>query len=258
MASIIQLLLSLCALFAVLSQALPVDVEDRELSPPKDLTIDDIVYGGTGCPQGSASVQIAADGKSFTARFKSFSAELGTGSLVDSRKFCQLNLALKAPVGWQYAVLATNFTGAALLGSGTKASHTSTVYFSGSTNQTAFTLPLYGAAKYIYNIQAASVVGGAAWSPCGSDTALNIKSELSITGTGAGEIIEFGESGKLNEDTSCVLPNIRDNGPKCRFAEIIITIAERSFVKFPESKILITFILKFRFSWIGSVEPLCL
>ncbi|KAF3082277.1 hypothetical protein TWF102_001245 [Orbilia oligospora] len=156
MASIIQLLLSLCALFAVLSQALPVDVEDRELSPPKDLTIDDIVYGGTGCPQGSASVQIAADGKSFTARFKSFSAELGTGSLVDS------------------------------------------LYFSGSTNQTAFTLPLYGAAKYIYNIQAASVVGGAAWSPCGSDTALNIKSELSITGTGAGEIIEFGESGKLS------------------------------------------------------------
>ncbi|KAK6347387.1 hypothetical protein TWF718_005226 [Orbilia javanica] len=197
MTSMVHLFLGLCALFAALSQAVPVDVEDREIAAPKDLTIDDIVYGGTGCPQGSASVQIASDGKSFTARFKSFSAELGTGSLVDSRKFCQLNLALKAPVGWQYAVLATNFTGAALLGSGTKASHTSTIYFSGSTNQTAFTLPLYGAAKYIYNIQAASVVGGALWSPCGSDTALNIKSELSITGTGVGEIIEFGESGKL-------------------------------------------------------------
>ncbi|KAK6519190.1 hypothetical protein TWF281_003879 [Arthrobotrys megalospora] len=197
MRSMVQLLLGLCTLFVALSQALPV-IEDRDIAPPKDVTIDDIVYGGTGCPQGSASIQLAPDGKSFTARFRSFAAELGTGSLLDSRKFCQLNLALKAPVGWQYAVLATNYTGTACLGPNTKATHTSTVYFSGSTNQTSFTLPLYGPAKYIYNIQAATVVGGTAWSPCGYDAALNIKSELSITGTGIGEIIEYGESGKLS------------------------------------------------------------
>ncbi|KAK6334539.1 hypothetical protein TWF730_003753 [Orbilia blumenaviensis] len=196
MPTMVQLLLGLCTLLVALSQAVPV-IEDREVAAPKDIAISDIVYGGTGCPQGSASVQIAPDGKTFTAKFKSFSAQLGTGSLADSRKFCQLNLALKAPVGWQYAVLATNFTGTACLGFNTKATHTSTVYFSGSANQTAFSLPLYGPAIYSYNIAAANIIGGPAWSPCGSDTALNIKSELSLTGNGVAEIIEYGESGKL-------------------------------------------------------------
>ncbi|EPS41784.1 hypothetical protein H072_4294 [Dactylellina haptotyla CBS 200.50] len=181
---------------AYFSLAAPSSLDTRT-TPIKDVVIDSIAYGGTGCPQGSATAQLTADGTSFTVRFKSFTAKLGTDSLLDSRKFCQLNLALSASSGWQYTILAANFTGYASLGPDTKAVHASTLYFSGSTNQTAFSASLSGPAKYAYNIQAASVIGGDIWSPCGVDAGLNIKSELILTGTGSGDIVELGEAGKI-------------------------------------------------------------
>ncbi|KAF3930990.1 hypothetical protein ABW20_dc0100501 [Dactylellina cionopaga] len=190
-------LLVLLAILVTLSLAHPSGIDRLTTLPPIDVTIDSIVYGGTGCPQGSAAVKLAADNKSFSARFKNFTAKLGTDRITDTRKFCQLNLALTAPAGWQYTVVAANFTGYANLGPDTKAVHTSTLYFSGSTEQSIFAAPLSGPTKYVYNIQTADIIGGNILSPCNSDAALNIKSELTLSGTGSGEITEAGESGKL-------------------------------------------------------------
>lgn len=197
-----QISLLLAALSVLQTRAHPLvnaELDNRSLvSPPsKDVTIDNIVYGGTGCPQGSASVEVSPDNKSFSVRFRKFTATLGTGYITDSRKFCQLNLDLQAPTGWQYTVVAANFTGYALLGPDTKATHTSTLYFSGSANQTSLSIPLPGPANYGYNIQTAAIIGQSIWSPCGNDAALNIKSELSLTGSGIGFIAESGQSGQL-------------------------------------------------------------
>ncbi|KAK6535175.1 hypothetical protein TWF694_001648 [Orbilia ellipsospora] len=178
------------------SIAVPFQLEERTSSPsPKDAAISNIAYGGTGCPQGSAVVELSSDSSSFSIGFNDFTATLS--SILDSRKFCQVNLALSAPSGWQYTVIAANFTGFALLGSNAQACHTSSVYFSGSTDESSFTATLNGPAAYIYNIAAANIVDNNVWSACGSNAGLNIKSVVTLSGSGTGEIIEIGESVKV-------------------------------------------------------------
>ncbi|KAF3905776.1 hypothetical protein AA313_de0204271 [Arthrobotrys entomopaga] len=178
-----------------LSVAAPFQLEERATSPPKDAVISDIAYGGTGCPQGSAVVALSSDNTSFSIGFNDFTATLG--SSIDSRKFCQVNLALSAPSGWQYTVVAANFTGFALLGANAQACHTSSLYFSGSTDETSYAATLNGPAAYIYNIAAATVADNSNWSGCGSDAGLNIKSVVTLSGSGTGQIKEIGESVKV-------------------------------------------------------------
>ncbi|EWC47839.1 hypothetical protein DRE_02721 [Drechslerella stenobrocha 248] len=166
---------------------------------PGDVTIGDWTYGGTGCPGGTAWLTLSPDRRSFTANFRSFTAYLNTdtGNVDDSRKFCQLNLAINSPPGWQYFVVQTGFTGYASLSDNVQAVHTSTVYFSGSSNEQSHNALIYGPAYRDYDIRSPVAVGSGNWSPCGTQSLLNIKSTLRLRGQGYGAIRELKASGSL-------------------------------------------------------------
>ncbi|KAK6524350.1 hypothetical protein TWF281_011258 [Arthrobotrys megalospora] len=170
------------------------------VSAPPGVTIEKIIYGGTGCPQNTAYVNLASDRESFTAYFSQFTAYINTATdnIKDARKFCQLNLAINSPPGWQYTLVQTSFTGYASLGSGIMATHTSTNYFAGSTDEQTFSVPIYGPTYRDFTARSTSIVGNGAWSPCGTQSLLNIKSELVLSGEGYGAIRETKASGNLS------------------------------------------------------------
>jgi hypothetical protein len=64
--------------------------------------------------------------------FDNFAAQVGpTTEPSDARKYCQINLNLQYPGGFQYSILSTTFRGYAALQSGVNATLSALYYFSG-------------------------------------------------------------------------------------------------------------------------------
>lgn len=138
---------------AALALASPVP----EAAAPAAFKITNIVSGGSGCPQGSIEVDwtdnrvlpicmrrpIPSPFKDYyiiltnSSDFgKEFTARVGSGiSIEESRKFCQLNIALKFNPGYQFAIYSTDVSGWADLDAGVKGQISSNYYFSGETDQ---------------------------------------------------------------------------------------------------------------------------
>lgn len=71
-----------------------------------------------------------------TLIFDQYVASQGKGiSVTESRKNCQLNIALLYPSGFQYSVFSADYRGYAALDKGVNGTQKSTYYFSGQTAQ---------------------------------------------------------------------------------------------------------------------------
>ncbi|KAF3194576.1 hypothetical protein TWF225_007103 [Orbilia oligospora] len=215
MFSFIREISSLVAVAALLVPTLAAPTVGALAAPP-DVAIDKIIYGGTGCPRDSAYVNLASDKQSFTAYFSKFTASIEKDNIRNSRKFCQLSLAVDTPPSWQFTVVETTFTGFASLDPGVVATHISTAYFAGSTEEQSFSIPIRGPTNQYFTFRSTSVVGTGGWSPCGTQALLNIKSDLRLTGEGRGAITET--SGKtafrnisLEDGHSLISPSSPDH-----------------------------------------------
>ncbi|KAK6345790.1 hypothetical protein TWF730_010133 [Orbilia blumenaviensis] len=199
MFSFIREVSSLVAVAALLVPSLATPVAST-VTPPSGVSIDKLIYGGTGCPQNTAYVNLSSDRQSFTAYFGQFTAYINTATdnIKDARKFCQLNLAINTPPGWQFTLVQTTYTGYASLGPNIMATHTSTNYFAGSTDEQSFSVPIYGPTYRDFTVKSAAIVGNGAWSPCGTQALLNIKSELQLSGEGYGAIRETKATGNVS------------------------------------------------------------
>lgn len=116
---------TIAALSALVATALagPVIIPraPRGQPDPDQVWIDTVTYGGSGCPQGSASVDILADRKSFQIILQEYIASAGPGiPLTQSRKNCQISVQLHYPGGFQYSVLSTDYRGYANLAKNVK------------------------------------------------------------------------------------------------------------------------------------------
>lgn len=69
---------------------------------PQDVKILNITAIGTGCPAGTASVNIDATGTIFDVAFDQYTASVGPGNLpADARKNCRVSINLAFPAGFQ-------------------------------------------------------------------------------------------------------------------------------------------------------------
>ncbi|KAG9237230.1 hypothetical protein BJ875DRAFT_173293 [Amylocarpus encephaloides] len=168
---------------------------------PSQVSIRDIVYGGSGCPQGSLGSFISADRQTFTLIFDQYVASIGPGvPVAQNRKNCQLNIDLKYPGGFQYSIFSTIYRGYVGLDAGVNGLQSSTFYFSGQTGQTttstSFKGPIDGNYEAVDNVALTSTV----WSPCGANQALNINSQVRLTAANAaarGQITDDSIDGKI-------------------------------------------------------------
>ena len=155
MKSFVALSLPLLALSA------PTTVE-RDSSSPSSYKINKVVYGGSGCPQGSLDINWTNNGilpictvpsrKCFihllinvkTDFGNQFSASVGPNVGVDqSRKNCQLNFDISYSPGYSYQVYSADYTGYADIDSGVTAVVAAHYYFSGQTDQVRLPIFIY-------------------------------------------------------------------------------------------------------------------
>jgi len=182
--------------------ALPAALVERTSPDPKQVYIKSIVYGGTGCPQGSLGSYISADRQTFTLLFDSYVASIGPGvAITENRKNCQINIDLAYPGGFQYSIFNTIYRGYVALDAGVNARQEATFYFSGQSAQVSTGVNFKGPTSSDYTTTDALPLTSTVWSPCGASTALNINSQVRLTqpagATGTGQITDDSIDGKI-------------------------------------------------------------
>ncbi|RDL35898.1 Uncharacterized protein BP5553_06510 [Venustampulla echinocandica] len=151
---------------------------------PNEVTINGITTSGTGCPQGTVGKYLSDDRQTFTLIFDQYQVQIGPGTQpADARKFCQVNLQLHYPSGFQYSILSTVYRGYAALDAGVTGTQEATYYFSGQSAQVSTKSSFKGPFSNNYNIADNVPMASTVWSPCGADLPINIKSQISLAST---------------------------------------------------------------------------
>jgi len=152
-----------------------------------DITIERIKYGGTGCPQGTATPIISDDGEAFTVIFDNYIATLGPYvPITENRKFCQLDVELDVPQGLSFALGALTYRGFATIDKKVEAKIKTTYYLMGDSAQITrnHEIPRWNFDNYrddfSGDFQTTDYVPALIWSPCGKDVNVELKSALQL------------------------------------------------------------------------------
>lgn len=144
-----------------------------------EITVDVVSYAGSGCPPGSAVVEVNPEETTFTVKYSEYVAQAGADiPRTDFRKNCQLTVDVVVPPGQTYAVVTADYRGYAYLEPGATGLQKANYYFQGmpetqSTEQ-GFTGPLDD------NWQVSETADLAVYAPCEETRFLNINTELRV------------------------------------------------------------------------------
>ncbi|KAJ3218757.1 hypothetical protein HK099_004940 [Clydaea vesicula] len=173
-------LVSLLASTLVSSQISPPTTGDKP--PPGSVTIGPIIYGGTGCPQGTVSENMNSDGTAITLLFDSYIASIGPNvPVTENRKNCQINVQLNVPQGWQYSIATIDYRGFLQLDPGVVAQQSALYYFQGSVDQDRCTTTFTNANNGDYTIRDKFGLATTVWSGCNAKANININSQIRLT-----------------------------------------------------------------------------
>ncbi|KAF6760402.1 hypothetical protein DFP72DRAFT_72015 [Ephemerocybe angulata] len=166
------------------------------LAVPAGFTVTGITFTGTGCPSGSTIIASTADKSAHIATYSQFYAEGAPGIPVSSGHLtCTVSLAATVPVGYQLGIQKIEHRGYVELTSGAKVSKSSVYTFTGSATQATSSANYLGPASQDIVTSDSYTPANTIKSPCGSNTALNIVTDVDYDTTVAGA------SGYIAEDS---------------------------------------------------------
>jgi len=172
----------LSLLSATLVSAAPA-LEAVAVEPPREVRINGVSYGGNGCPQGTVSSSLNSERTIITLIFDAYSATIGpkAKSRNDARRYCQLNVRVQYPGGYQYSVFKVDTRGYADLDGGVSGEILTTYYFSGESKDAKTRLNINGPLHATYRKSDSLKAESQVWSPCGKEGLINIKTEINLT-----------------------------------------------------------------------------
>jgi hypothetical protein len=167
----------------VWSAVLASGVAFADVPPIGSVHVRGINAGGSGCPQGSFSTYLSPDQQAFTLMFDAYTAESGPGiAPTKARAFCNVNLDLHIPHGWQFTIFKVDYRGYANLDAGVRGVVQSSYRFSAGQETRPLRQILTGPIATDYTKSDVLGISSEVWSPCGVQRALNIKSEVRLEG----------------------------------------------------------------------------
>jgi len=161
-------------------------------SPPAStdiagVTIKNLSYIGSGCPEGTVASNLSPDAKAFTLLFDSFFIEAGPatkGVPATATSSCKLNLTLLAPSGWQVAILSVDYRGFADLAAGDSAVISERISLLGSPSHSVFSSKVDGPHSDNFQTRSEVLLKSAQWSRCeGIEKTLQIEFSAEIKST---------------------------------------------------------------------------
>jgi hypothetical protein len=143
-----------------------------------DISLGNPVYGGTGCPQGSASALLSPDSKTLTVLFDQYQVEAGrsSGKSFD-RSSCNLAIPVHVPQGFSVSILQVDYRGTNILPSGGSSRLTAEYFFAGSKGPT-LTKSFRGPLNQDYDFGNTLMASAIVWSECGAD--VNLRANTSV------------------------------------------------------------------------------
>ena len=123
-------------------------------------------YGGSGCPQGTASYSLTPDGQTLTMLFDAYLAD-------PARKTCNISIPVHVPNGFQVSNITADYRGFAQGKGELKRSY----FFAGDTGPT-FTDVLGSPSGVTYLKSDSLIATSNSWSRCGEDVNLRVNSAV--------------------------------------------------------------------------------
>ncbi|MFC9435707.1 DUF4360 domain-containing protein [Nocardia sp. NPDC057030] len=174
-------------------QAIPV--------PPDKVVIDVVTVNGSGCPQGTAAVEVLPDNTAFTVTSSRYTARVGVGARpYDFRKNCQLNLKVHVPQGFTYGIAQADYRGFAHLEQGATALEAARYYFQGDSSTDFADHTFKGPLNDVWQATDKPEAGEIVYLPCGENRNFNINTQLRV----------YAGTSNPNETTSSITMNSPD------------------------------------------------
>lgn len=157
-------------MLSIFAAAIAAQAQSLQLGQP--------AYGGTGCPAGTASANVAPDGSAISILFDSFVAEAGrtTGRRID-RKSCNISIPVYVPQGYSVAVFAVDYRGYNAVPRGGQTRLDAEYFWAGSRGP-RISRSFYGPSNDIYTITDELLATTMVWAPCGASVNLRINSSM--------------------------------------------------------------------------------
>lgn len=148
---------------------------------PAQFKVQIVSLAGTGCPAGTAAVNVTPENSWFTVTYDVFEAEIGPKKTKsDARKACQLGIDVDVPPGYTFTIANIEHRGAANLADGATAYVRGIYYWSGERETKVVSNDLAG--PYDKNWQFSDEVELEAVSekPCGEPKTFNSKLDVGV------------------------------------------------------------------------------
>ncbi len=100
--------------------------------------IKDVIYGGTGCPLGTARAILSGDKQEISVFFDEYEADSSNRNNGFDRKSCNLGIGLSIPPGLTAALFSLDFRGFYSIPAGGKATLNASYFFAGDPIGTKF------------------------------------------------------------------------------------------------------------------------
>ena len=145
-----------------------------------DIYLGEPGYGGTGCPQGSASVTLSPDSKSMSIIFDSFITEAGpaSGRTLD-RKSCNISIPVNVPQGYSFSIINVDYRGFVSLPRGANAK-LQAEYFIANQRGPTFVKQFVGQQNTDYYFNNTLGLQAQVWSACGADVNMRVNANIML------------------------------------------------------------------------------
>jgi hypothetical protein len=150
------------------------------------------VYGGNGCPAGSAEFSFDDADSQISIKFDDYYAKAGgsSGQSFD-RKSCAIAIPLSVPRGQKIALKSVEYQGKKTIPEGALASLSAEYFFAGSRGP-VFNQNLNGPQKGPLDLRHELSQSELVWSPCGQNSTLRINSSLIADQSSQSEPVDIG------------------------------------------------------------------
>lgn len=176
------------------------------------ITIGDLSYGGTGCPDGTAIVMRDAEGKLTDVMFTDFSAAVGAGySRRMDRKTCSIAIPIHVPAGVSVRANFSHILGYYNVTKNNSAQFSIETFFAGSIGPRLNMRVQSENEEATYDFSTQMPPSMWTWSPCGQDVILRVNMTLMANATtnfgraliNVDQFIPGGDDGELVVARSC-------------------------------------------------------
>ena len=145
-----------------------------------DIALGQPGYGGTGCPDGTASVTLSPDAKSLSILFDEYYVEAGGATNKSfNRKSCNIAIPVHVPQGLSVSVLNIDYRGYNSLPKGATSTFNVEYFFAG-TKGPKFSKTFNGSLDKDYLITNKLKASAMVWSRCGADVNLRTNSSIRV------------------------------------------------------------------------------